>query len=82
MLMLTKEINIEIFQCKYCDKQLSSKQSLNTHIQTCMSVRNQKAAQWFRTTLIQQPVKHMRMLLLAKMAIMGSVDQPLWNPNF
>ena len=35
--MLTKEINIEIFQCKYCDKQLSSKQSLNTHIQTCMS---------------------------------------------
>ena len=35
--ILTKEIVVDIFQCKYCDKQLSSKQSLNSHLQTCMS---------------------------------------------
>ena len=34
--ILTKEIVVDIFQCKYCDKQLSSKQSLNSHLQTCM----------------------------------------------
>ena len=31
---------------------------------------------------IQPQTKHMRMLLLAKIVITGSVDQPLWNPNF